>query len=162
MDIFDEELLRFWKIANTYNLKYIMIGGVATNLHGYHRTTEDIDIWIEDSQINRGILRQVFREHGLGDFEAFKDLQFIPGWTYFYLNNGIRLDIMTTVKGLDDKDFNGYYQLVSIATIYDVHVPFLHINHLIESKKAANRPKDQIDLIELEKIQKLLKQSCKE
>ena len=43
MDVFDEELLRFWKIADQFHLKYIMIGGVATNLHGYQRTTEDID-----------------------------------------------------------------------------------------------------------------------
>ncbi|WP_411274256.1 hypothetical protein [Daejeonella sp.] len=36
MDVFDEELFRFWKIAFEDDLKYIMIGGVATNLHGYH------------------------------------------------------------------------------------------------------------------------------
>jgi hypothetical protein len=53
MDVFDEELFRFWKIAFEADLKYIMIGGVATNLHGYQRTTEDIDIWIEDSESNR-------------------------------------------------------------------------------------------------------------
>ena len=34
-------------------------------------------------------------------------------------------------------------------------VRFLHINHLIASKKAANRPKDQIDVIYLEKIKEL-------
>ena len=49
MDVFDNELLRFWKIANQFNLRYIMIGGVATNLHGYQRTTADIDIWLEDT-----------------------------------------------------------------------------------------------------------------
>jgi hypothetical protein len=37
MDLFDEELLHFWKIANQPNLKYIMIGGVATNLHRYQQ-----------------------------------------------------------------------------------------------------------------------------
>jgi hypothetical protein len=30
-----------------------MIGGFATNLHGYSRTTKDIDIWIEDNVENR-------------------------------------------------------------------------------------------------------------
>jgi hypothetical protein len=29
-------------------------------------------------------------------------------------------------------------------------MPFLHINHLIESKKATGRPKDLLDLAELE------------
>jgi hypothetical protein len=160
MDVFDEELLRFWGLANSIGLKYIMIGGVATNLHGYHRTTADIDIWIEDSIPNRENLRRVFHEYGLGDYSALKDLQFVPGWTYFYLDNGVRLDIMTSVKGLED-DFDIYLQLASVATIYETDVPFLHLNHLISSKKAANRDKDQIDLIELEKIKKMLDEDQK-
>ena len=35
-------------------------------------------------------------------------------------------------------------------------VPFLHINHLIQNKKVVNWPKDQIDVMELEKIKKIL------
>jgi hypothetical protein len=155
MDVFDEELLRFWKIASQFNLKYIMIGGVATNLHGYQRTTEDIDLWIEDSTSNRKNLRKVFREYGIGDLKAIANMQFVPGWTYFYLNNGIRLDVMTSVKGLDES-FDNYFKLASIASIYDIEIPFLHINHLISSKKAANRSKDQIDIIELEKIRRIM------
>lgn len=156
MDVFDEELFHFWKLASEFDLKYIMIGGVATNLHGYQRTTEDIDIWIEDSLVNRKILRAVFKEYGLGDIKEIEEMQFITGWTYFHLNNGIRLDIMTSVKGLEASDFEMYLKSASIATIYDVNIPFLHINHLISSKKAANRPKDQVDLIELEKIKKII------
>jgi hypothetical protein len=156
MDVFDEELLRFWKLANQTHLKYIMIGGVATNLHGYQRTTEDIDIWIEDSEENRDNLRKVFREYGLGDFEAIKTLQFVPGWTYFHLDNGIRLDVMTDVKGLEHHSFDYYLRAASIATIYGTEVPFLHINHLIDSKEAADRPKDKIDVAELNKIKSIL------
>lgn len=79
MDVFDEELLRFWKIVSQFNLKYIMIGGVATNLHGYQRTTEDIDLWIEDTISNKEVLRKVFHEYGMGDFKTLPDMQFIPG-----------------------------------------------------------------------------------
>ena len=161
MDIFDEELLRFWTLSNQFQLKYIMIGGVATNLHGYQRTTEDIDVWILDSETNRENLRKVFKEYGLGDYEKFKTLQFITGWTYFHLNNGIRLDIMTDVKGLEDNPFEYYLENASIANIYDTDVPFLHINHLINSKEAANRPKDKIDVAELHKIKNLLEDDQK-
>ncbi|MDP2336323.1 MAG: nucleotidyltransferase [Bacteroidota bacterium] len=156
MDVFDEELLRFWKIADQFHLKYIMIGGVATNLHGYQRTTEDIDLWIEDSVSNKEVLRKVFREYGMGDFKTLKDTQFIPGWTYFHLDNGLRLDIMTSVKGLENSDFDTFLQSASIATIYGIDIPFLHINHLISAKKAADRPKDRLDVIELEKIRIIL------
>jgi hypothetical protein len=160
MDVFDEELLRFWKLANQFHLQYIMIGGVATNLHGYQRTTEDIDVWIEDTEANRENLRKVFKEYGLGDIKTLKTLQFIAGWTYFHLDNGIRLDVMTDVKGLEHS-FGYYLKAASIATIYDTEVPFLHINHLIHSKEAANRPKDQIDVAELYKIKSILESDQK-
>jgi len=42
-----------------------------------------------------------------------------------------------------------------MADIDKVEVPFLNINQLIDNKKAINRPKDQIDVIELEKIKKI-------
>jgi hypothetical protein len=47
------------------------------------------------------------------------------------------------------------YQFSNKADIDGVIVPFLHINHLIINKKAVNRPKDQLDVIYLEKIKKL-------
>jgi hypothetical protein len=49
--------------------------------------------------------------------------------------------------------------MASIADIDGVKVPFLHINQLIANKKAVNRPKDQLDVIELERIQKILGES---
>jgi len=148
----------FWKIANQFNLKYIMIGGVATNLHGFQRTTEDINLWIEDNKLNKTILKGVFREYGMGDFKTLPEMQFIPGWTYFYLDNGLRLDIMTSVKGLDNSEFDSLLKPASLATIYKVEIPFLHLNALILTKKAANSPKDQLDLIELEKIKKIIEE----
>lgn len=44
---------------------------------------------------------------------------------------------------------------------WNVPVPFLHINQLIQNKKAINRPKDMIDVIELEKIIKFHQQQEK-
>lgn len=155
MDIFNKELLLFWSSLNNHNVKYIMVGGMATNLHGYQRTTDDVDIWIEDSLENRKNLRFAFKDYGIGDFFMMERMQFVPGWTNFNLNNGMKLDVMTNVKGLETFGFDDCLKTASIADIDSVLVPFLHINHLIDAKKAANRPKDQIDVIYLEKIKKL-------
>lgn len=155
MDVFDDEILKFWKALIENKVKFIMIGGVATNLHGFHRSTEDIDVWIKDDFKNRKNLRRAFVSYGLGDFELLETIEFIPGWTDFYLGNNLRMDIMTSVKGLEEYGFDKSLEYASIATIYDLEIPFLHINQLIEAKKASNRPKDQIDIIELEKIKTL-------
>ena len=44
MDVFDEEIIKFWRCLAKANVKYIMIGGYATNLNGYQRMTDDMDI----------------------------------------------------------------------------------------------------------------------
>jgi hypothetical protein len=91
----------------------------------------------------------------MGDFESIERMQFIPGWVDFSLTNGVRLDIMTSLKGVD-LSFDEILQMAPVAEIEGILIPFLHINHLIANKKVVNRPRDQIDVIELEKIKKLL------
>ncbi|QQL50974.1 nucleotidyltransferase [Mucilaginibacter ginkgonis] len=155
MDIFDEEILRFWKSLQDNNVRYIMIGGYATNLHGYPRFTGDLDIWIEDNIPNRKNLRQAFFDCDMGDYPMVETMQFVPGWTEFNLNNGLVLDIIVEMKGLEGYTFNECLELASIADIDNIKVPFLHINQLLANKKAVNRPKDQLDVINLERIKKL-------
>lgn len=33
-------------------------------------------------------------------------MQFVPGWTDFHLNNGLRLDILIEMKGLEGYTFD--------------------------------------------------------
>ena len=155
MDLYDDEFIKFWKALNNNAVKYIMVGGMAANMNGYQRTTDDIDVWFEDTLENRERMRIAFREYGMGDFFMLATMQIIPGWTNFNLNNSVRLDLMVDMKGLEEYTFEECYTMANKADIDGVIVPFLHINHLIQNKKAVNRPKDQLDVIYLEKIKEL-------
>ncbi len=155
MDIFDEEILNFWRSLQENRVRYIMVGGYATNLHGYQRFTGDLDIWIDDNLQNRQALRKAFIRSQMGDYPMIEQMQFVTGWTEFHLNNGLSLDILVEMKGLEDYSFEECLAMASIATIEDVSVPFLHINQLIENKKTVNRPKDQTDVLALEEIKRL-------
>jgi len=155
MDIFDTEILNFWKSLQNNDVRFIMIGGFATNLHGYQRYTGDMDIWLEDTEQNRKSLRKAFLEYGLGDIALLEQITFVVGWTDFYLNNGLKLDIITNMKGLEEYSFSECYNMASVAEIEYVQVPFLHINHLIQNKKSVGREKDKLDVIYLEKIKSL-------
>jgi hypothetical protein len=157
VDIFDEEILKFWKALQLHKVKYIMIGGYAMNLHGYQRFTGDLDIWIEDTTQNRKNLRETFVYCGMGDYPIIAEMQFVPGLTEFRLNNGLTLDILTEMRGLENYSFSECLQMASIADIEDVSVPFLHINQLIANKRVIDRPKDKIDVLALEEIKKLRK-----
>lgn len=160
MDIFDSDLIKLWKSLNENDVKYIMIGGFAVNLHGFFRTTGDLDIWLKDEINNRKNLGKSLTQFGY-EAASFENLNFVAGWTDFNIGNGVRLDIITTMPGLENISFDEALQNASIAQIYDVSVPFLHINQLIENKKATNRPKDVIDVIELEKILEIRQQNKK-
>jgi len=155
VDIFDEEILKFWKALQLHKVQYIMVGGYAMNLHGYQRFTGDLDIWIEDTTKNRQNLRKAFITCEMGDYPIISTMQFVPGWTEFRLNNGLTLDILTEMKGLEEYTFEECLQMASVADIEDVNVPFLHINQLIANKKVVDRAKDKIDVIALEEIKKL-------
>ncbi|MBS1510842.1 MAG: hypothetical protein JST86_08385 [Bacteroidetes bacterium] len=152
MDVFDEDILSLWRCLQQSQVRYIMIGGFATNLHGFSRATNDIDIWIEDNLPNRKNLRKALKDQGSGDYDVIETMDFIPGWTDFQLNMGFKLDIMTRVKGLEHIGFEECYKYSVVAEIEGVEVRFLHYNHLITCKKAAGRTKDLLDVEELEKI----------
>lgn len=154
MDIFDEEVLRLWKCFSANKLEYIMVGGFATNLHGYSRTTADMDIWIKDSSDNREKLNKSLLDFGYGEIPNIEKLEFIPGWTSLRLTSGLELDIMTYLKGFPQERFEECMQYASTASLFGIEIFFLHLNHLIEAKKATARNKDLIDIDELEKIKK--------
>lgn len=148
------QIIEIWKYLSLSKVKYLTIGGFAVNIYGYGRNTGDIDIFIEDSIENRENLRDALKNAGIGDFENIKTMQFIAGWTDITLNFNLRLDIMTSVKGLENSTFEQLLDKAYITEINDIPVYFLDYENLIKAKKAANRPKDILDIEELEKINK--------
>lgn len=154
MDIEDEEVIQLWKLFQQHRVRYIMIGGFATNFHGYSRFTADLDVWIFDSQDNRKNLVNSLREFGMILPDGFEKTDFVPGWSTIHLNSGMQLDIMTYMKGIAQEKFDECYSLAAEADIHGVTVRFLHLNHLLEAKLASGLPKDLLDIEELERLYK--------
>ncbi|MBP4143120.1 hypothetical protein J3S90_15050 [Flavobacterium sp. P4023] len=148
----NEQIIAIWESFFKNKVKYITIGGFAVNIYGYNRNTGDIDIYLEDTIENRINLRNALKSINLGDFESIETMQFIPGWTDFTLNYGLRLDIMTAVKGLEDKSFNSLLDNATVVLIGETPVFFIDYDNLIIAKKASNRPKDILDIEELDKL----------
>ncbi len=149
-----KQILDVWKYFFQFDVKYITIGGFAVNFHGYNRSTGDIDIYLDDTLENRNKIRKAFVEIGLGDIESLETMQFVAGWTEFSMDNGFRLDIMSNIKGLENKTFDELFENSETIYIDEVLVRFIDYENLIIAKKAANRPKDILDIEELEKINK--------
>jgi hypothetical protein len=105
-----------------------------------------------DLSENRKRLAKALDELSVAPYEIVERMQFVPGWTRMNLDKGFPPDIMTSVKGLENFTFYECLELALKVGIANIKVPFLHIKHLLAAKKAAHRPKDQLDVTELEKI----------
>ncbi len=152
-DIFQEDFRDFLKALNDNDVKYIMVGGLAVVLHGHARVTGDMDIWVECSAINYNKLTRAFQQFHMPVFdmtlEKFLDVK--ENDVFSFGRNPVGIDIMTAVKGLN---FDESYNLSSIFDDDGLPIRLIHINQLIEAKKAAGRLKDLDDIQQLKKIKK--------
>jgi hypothetical protein len=51
-NIFNDDFQDFLKSLNESQVEYILVGGYSVILHGYSRTTGDMDIWVRKTKDN--------------------------------------------------------------------------------------------------------------
>ena len=61
----------------------------------------------------------------MGDFEIFETTPFVPGWVDFPLMNGVRLDIMGSLKGVKES----FDECLKIAPIQNRRYRGSHFTH---------------------------------
>lgn len=156
MDLFEEEIILFFKSLFSENVKFILVGGLAVNYHGFNRTTGDIDIWIDDTKENRINFIKALKKYGIEGAEVYMNLPFIAGYSEIMLDNGIRIDLMSEMQFFKKENFEECYHMANnfkLAT--DVEIKVVHINTLISEKEQSKRPKDIIDAEQLKKFYRI-------
>jgi hypothetical protein len=64
-NLFNKDFLDFMLALNQSQVEYLIVGGYAVILHGYHRTMGDLDIWVNITEENFQRLKRVFTDFGL-------------------------------------------------------------------------------------------------
>jgi len=148
------DLIKLLQQFEKQNAYYLIIGGLATNLYGYHRVTGDVYLYLKDSVENRKNLITALEQAGYGRFDSLLTTQMIPGYCEIMMDDGIYADLMTEIPGLNKEDFDEHYNLALTENVDGVTVRFISYDHLIQNKKATGSPKDLLDVQELERINK--------
>lgn len=148
----NSEMLLLLETFQRFDLRYLIVGGFAVNRYGYNRTTGDLDIYLKDTKENRQNLILALDEMGYGRYDMLLDVPIIAGYCEVMMDDGMYADLMTDIPGLDKNKFDEYLEMATVDTINGTKARFLHYNHLLENKRATNRPKDQLDILELERI----------
>ncbi|MFC5282449.1 DUF6036 family nucleotidyltransferase [Pedobacter alpinus] len=144
-NIFNQDFRDFIEALNNANVKYILVGGYSVILHGYSRTTGDMDIWVDRSADNYEKIKLAFSNFGMPVFDM-TDSNFLthPNWDVFTF--GIppsAIDVMVKLKGLDFKEC--YPNAVDFEDD-GLLIKCINFNDLIRAKEASFRPKDIDDI----------------
>ncbi|MBO9573147.1 MAG: hypothetical protein J7497_13230 [Chitinophagaceae bacterium] len=147
-NIFNDDFRDFIQALNNNDVEYILVGGYAVILHGYRRVTGDMDIWVKRTKENYKKLLRAFEEFQLPIFDMTEQ-RFLDADTVDVFSFGrppVSIDLITELKGVN------FEEAFSHAQIFEeegLKIRFLHLNNLIQAKKAAGRHKDLDDLEKL-------------
>ncbi|MEM8559038.1 MAG: hypothetical protein AAGG50_14555 [Bacteroidota bacterium] len=128
-----------------HQVEYLLVGAFALAAHGYRRATGDIDLWVNPTEANA---KRVYA--ALGAFGAplsqvtVRDFA-TPNIIFQIGVEPQRIDILTQLSGLDS--FHEAWASREEVALEDLRVPYLSRHHLIQNKRATDRPKDRNDLL---------------
>ena len=150
INLFNIDFLEFLELLDKYNVDYLLVGGYAVILHGYGRSTGDMDLWINKTPENYYKLQKAYKDFGapifsIEDFESEK----IDVWSI-----GVeprKIEVLTKVSGLH---FEESFKNCNWLVFEKFKVPYIDFEDLIKNKKATGRLKDLTDIEQLSKIKK--------
>ena len=129
-----------------HKVKYVIIGGIASTLHGVPRATFDMDILIEATQDNARRLLDALLNSGLGT-AALTTVEDLLAHEITVFKDRVRIDVQTSTPGVS---FQDAWKRRQIMNYHGQEFFVLSKDDLIASKRAAGREVDLEDVRLLE------------
>lgn len=131
-----------FKSFQRHDVKYVVIGGIASILHGVPRATFDLDILIEATPANAQRLLDALLDAGLGT-AAMTSSNAVLANEITVFKDRVRVDVQTSTPGLE---FSDAWSRRKTVTYQGQDFFILSKQDLIRSKRAAGRPVDLEDV----------------
>lgn len=147
-NLFNDDFQDFILALNKTNVDYILVGGFSVIIHGYNRSTGDMDIWVRKSPDNYAKIVKSFSIFGMPVFDMTEEkfLENDGDNVFTFGTSPVAIDLMTGCKGLN---FEETFQNAQWIEFEGLKVKVIHIDQLIETKKASGRHKDLDDIEKL-------------
>lgn len=117
-----KNFLEFSQKLNEHDVKYLIVGGYAVFYHGYPRSTVDFDVFVAMNKRNAKRLSKAIAEFGFDPKEYSPDFFLTPSSILMIGREPWRIDIFTSIKGLD---FGEAYAHRVYFNIANVQIPFV-------------------------------------
>lgn len=146
-------------------VQFVVVGGFAVQLHGFVRTTIDLDMVLAMDDLNLTKFIEVANQFGLApiipvSIESLKNAQQIDQWhrekgmLAFALREPQVAGCVIDVLVRPEVTFDELKADAVRVDLFNRTLKIASIEHLLFMKRIANRPKDRVDIEALEKIQR--------
>jgi hypothetical protein len=151
------------------NVRYLIIGGLAVNLYGVPRVTQDVDLIISTDRSN--ILRLISVLKSLGyvprlpvDPEKLADPDTVADWTknknmkaFSFYNKKENYKVVDIVL-VHPLNFESSFKNKTVKKVKDVKIFLASMDDLVRTKEESGRPQDISDIEMLKKLRKFLEE----
>lgn len=152
-----------------HKIRYLVVGGIATNLHGYARLTVDLDIMVDLADENLEKLVQVLDTLGFAPRVPVATRELISRdkreewirekgaivFTFVDRRRPFRVIDMFLKNPID---FERAYEQKMVVEAGGVNMDVISIDDLVEMKKSTGRKRDEEDVDHLERVRSRGKQ----
>lgn len=145
------------------HIQYVLVGGLAVQLHGFLRATFDIDLVLAMDDVNLEHFIVVANRFGLKPvmpvpMDSIRNAELVEQW--FRNKNMLAFSLREPQTGGSVVDilvrpevpFDQLKRNAIEGHLFGRCVPVASIGDLLAMKRIANRPKDRLDIEALEKI----------
>ena len=154
------DVQRLIEALDDQRVRFVLIGGLAVNVHGSARLTLDFDAVYARSPENLAAIVAALAPLGPQLRTAHGPVPF--RWDTRALKSGLNFTLVTDAGSVDllgeaagVTSFEDLWANASEVPLYGRTVRVASIRDLIAMKKAAGRGKDLLDLHELEQLERL-------
>lgn len=147
------------------DVQYVLVGGLAVQLHGFMRATFDIDLVLAMNDGNLVRFIEVAKRFGLKPripvpIDSLRNAEQIELWhrekgmLAFSLREPQTAGSVVDVLVRPEISFDTLMANAVKGTLFGRRVLIASIDDLLAMKRTANRPKDLLDIAALEKIKR--------
>ena len=155
-----------FKALNDRDVRYLVAGGVAVVLHGHPRLTKDLDLVVDLAEAQALAAIEALTGMGLKsrvpvDPRLFADQPTREAWqrdrgmTVFTMLDPDNPMLVVDLFTQSPSDFEGLWARAKEVPLDTTSVKIVSLDDLIAMKRAVGRPRDLLDITELERIREL-------
>jgi hypothetical protein len=138
---------------NNQQVRYLVVGGLAVVIHGYIRTTGDVDLWVENTPENLDRIKQVFlrMDYSMDEVEKAATIYGKGSKVTLYLDADSEIPVEFMPINATNVSFEQAWEIKMQHPFGNTFLNVVDLTTLLDMKIRAGREQDFRDVVELRK-----------